>query len=505
MPAFRSHRPRPATLVLLVAFACGRVAAAPIPESGPSDFTLDPTFATTAGSVYDAVGGVVLNFNDGAYQWDTPVGVFPAGGQYWVLSFNRAFTGGDDRLVISRLNEDGSSDTSYGTAGNLVVQTHGHRINAVAKSGDHFYLAEAVAGANATDFLVECLDMNGTACAGFGAGGYATFPFDLGATGIFPRNDDIPLAILAHGDALYVAGNVPADTGNGIGMLKLDAGTGALDPAFGNLPGLPGQAQYFPGRAASDAQAVIVAGSIAFDANGGAERILFSGDAPTNDTGDTNGYVAAIDASSGTVQAGFGEQGFAYAALHDGENFSQTPLNSIHVRKDGHILAAGTYTYDIGGIANPEILLAEFDADGTPTTGFGTEGVSHLLIGYNTFGLGVTDRSNGDVIVALSDTNLFPAQNAPICHSALLQTDRNGHTIRALQEFFYVSDAVDTATCSMPITQGVLIDDRNRTLVYGARNWQSIPRNGINDVDVTLTRFTAEDSLFFSGFESTVN
>jgi len=507
MPSSRfRHLPFTALALLAsLAFAGGQAAAAPIPESGPSDFTLDPTFATADGSVYDAVGGVVLNFNDGAYQWDAPVGVFPDGNQYWVLGFNRAFTGGDDRLVITRLNEDGSADTSYGTNGRLVIQTHGHRINAATKDGDRFYLAEAVAGANATDFLVECLDTDGAACAGFGMNGYATFAFDLGATSIYPQNDDIPLAILVHDNALYVAGNVPADTGNGVGMLKLDASTGALDAAFGNLPGLPGQAQYFPGRATSDGQAVIVAGSIAFDENGGAERILFSGDAPTDDAGNTNGYVAAVDASSGALQAGFGEQGFAYVALHDGENFSQTPLNSIHLRPDGHILAAGTYTYDVDGITNPEILLAEFDANGTPAASFGNAGVSHLLIGYNTFGLGVTERSNGDVVVTLSDTNLFPAQNAPICHSALLQTDRNGNTIHALQEFFYVSDAVDTATCSMPITQGVLIDDQNRTLVFGSRAWKSIPRNGINDIDVTLTRFTAEDSLFSSGFEGTTN
>ena len=505
MPTFRSNRFQPTALAVLAALACSQAFAAPIPESGPSDFTLDPSFATSAGSVYDAIGGVVLNFNDGTYQWDSPIGVFPDGDQYWVASFNRAFTGGDDRLVISRLNEDGSSDASYGTGGNLIVQTHGHRINAATKSGDRFYLAEAVAGTNATDFLVECVNTDGSACAGFGANGYATFAFDLGATSIYPRNDDIPLAILAHDNALYVAGNVPADTGNGIGMLKLDASTGALDPAFGNLPSLPGQAHYVPGRMASDAQAVIVQGSIAYDENGGAARVLFSGDAPTDDNGDTNGYVAAVDAATGALQPGFGEQGFAYAALHDGENFSQTPLNSIHVRADGHILAAGTYTYDVDNITNPEVLLAQFDADGTPTASFGSNGVSHLLIGYNTFGLGVTERDNGDVVVTLSDTNLFPAQNAPICHSALLQTDRNGNTIHALQEFFYVSDAVDTATCSMPITQGVFIDSQNRTLVFGSRNWQSIPRNGINDIDATLTRFTAEDSLFSSGFEGTAN
>lgn len=507
MPVSRHSRPRTTALALFasLAFACGQAVAAPIPESGPSDFTLDSTFATADGSVFGTSAGVVLNFNDGTSQWDSPIGVFPDGNEYWMLGFNRNMSGGDDRLIIAKLLEDGSPDTTYGVAGRLTIAVHGHRINAVTKAGDRFYLAEAVAGAHATDFLVECVNTDGTPCAGFGSNGYAAFPFDLGGSGIYVANDDIPLAIVAHGNALYVAGNVAATTGNGIGVLKLDATTGAPDAAFGNLSNLPGQAQYVPGRTASDGQAVIVAGSIAFDENGGAERILFSGDAPTDDSGNSNGYVAAIDASNGALLTSFGELGFAYVALQDGENFSQTPLNAIHLRPDGHILAAGTYTYDVGGMANPEVLLAEFDASGTLVPGFGTAGASHFLIGYNTFGLGVTDRSNGDIVVTLSDANLFPAGFAPICHSALLQTDRNGNTIRALQEFFYVSDATDTATCSTPVTQGVLVDERNRTLVYGSRTWQSLPRNGINDLDVTLTRFTAEDSLFSSGFESPAN
>jgi hypothetical protein len=478
-------------LTSLAAWPAARSFAGTVPAAGPSDFTPDAAFAGS--------GATTLEFENGGYQWDQPLAAFETGdGGYWIAGYNRSLTGGSDQFAAARLLDDGSPDPAFGTDGTLRAPVAGVQILAVAMAGDRFYVAEAIAGDGA-DFAVDCIDATGAPCAGFGMAGSVRIGFDLGTL----NNDDLASAIAVRDGAIYVVGNVAtppqgdALSNPAIGIVKLDAASGALDAAFGNVDGAPGRAVHQLDRVVDGGDYVASAG-LAIVGAADAPRLLITGNAPTSTMGDAEGFVVAVDGRSGALDAGFGDGGVRYIALPPGETFAQVLPTALAVRSNGRILLAGDYWHDAGGMVDPELVIAELDAGGSLSTDFGEGGVFRSLPGYHVETVGVAERpGSGDVVAAFMTAGLYPEEYTDY-QQALIQVDAHGRGVRALTAITFPANGVDTGARSRP--SGVRVDARNRTLMFGWRNWQFQPQQGFLNRDMTAARFSAGDSIFANGF-----
>lgn len=477
----------------IAAWPAARPLAGTLPASGPSDFAPDAAFA--------GAGSTTLEFENGGYQWDQPLAAFETGDGYWIAGYNRSLTGGTDQFAAAKLRDDGSLDPSVGSGGMLRTPVAGVQILAVAMAGDRFYVAQAIAG-NGADIAVDCIDTAGTPCAGFGLAGSVRVAFDLGTA----NNDDLPSAIAVHDGKIYIVGNVatPPQGDNfsnpAIGVVKLDAATGALEGTFGNLDGAPGLAVHQLDRVVDGGDYVATHG-LAIVATDAAPRLLITGNTPTSDAGDAEGFVLAVDGGSGQLDPAFGDGGVRYLALPPGETFSQVLPTAISLRRNGRILLAGDYWHDVGGMVDPELIIAELGADGSPSADFGESGIFRSLPGYHVETVGVAERpGSGDVVATFMTAGLYPDEYTDY-QQALLQVDARGHGARALTAITFPANGVDTGARSRP--SGVLVDARNRTLMFGWRNWQFQPQQGFLNRDMTVARFVAGDSIFANGFGGT--
>ena len=190
--------------------------------------------------------------------------------------------------------------------------------------------------------------------------------------------------ILYRDGKLYVIGNTDPGGDNGhssaIAIAKLDATTGALDPTFGDGSGpLPGSEIFDPQRYPDGYD---FANAAAFASNG---DVLVGGSAQNNDGQGSDGFVLALDPSSGAADTAFGDGGYAWFSFDTGVHFDGVSVRAIQVRDDGRILIAGDANHDdeffntITGV-----LLASLQADGSPSADFGANGVNKIDLGQNT-------------------------------------------------------------------------------------------------------------------------
>ena len=85
------------------------------------------------------------------------------------------------------------------------------------------------------------------------------------------------------------------------------------------------------------------ADAVAFAANG---DLLVGGSAQTGDNNASDGFVVALDSSSGDVDTDFGDQGAVYFSFDLGVHFDQVVVKAFHVAADGRILIAGDANHD---------------------------------------------------------------------------------------------------------------------------------------------------------------
>lgn len=473
------------------AFAAGHPAApaGTPPAIGAQGFVADTSFATT--------GSAIVDFNDPDAVWSEPMRTLAAAdGSYWMLGFVRP-NSGFDQLAISHLLADGSADAGYASNGQRIVPIVATQIEDIAMdAAGNVYVAAAVSG-NGADFSVECFAGDGTPCAGFGLDGQTLIPFDQGGP-----NDDIPRRILIHDDAIYVLGDIttPADSGwdVALGVAKLDLASGELDASFGNVAGLGGRSVFDIDLVPDGAD---YSADLAFSADG--SRLLLTGSSLASDpsTGTALQYavVLGVDPAAGTLDATFADAGMRVVPFEVGEFIGQFIGKDVTVLHNGRIVFIGDYWHDVNGMVNPEIALIELMPDGSLAADFGTDGIATNLPGYTIETLAVTERPGaGDLVVTTQADGLFPAD--PSDHQqALVEFTRNGRGVRSEIEITFPSNGINTGPRSRPA--GVLVDDQNRSLMWGWRNWefQTQPQLILNR-DITLSRFIDTDAIFGNGF-----
>ena len=186
---------------------------------------------------------------------------------------------------------------------------------------------------------IACLEEDGSYCANFGdAQGSVTVAANS------PGMSSEAQRVLYRDGALYLVGTT--DPGGGdfghssaIAVAKLDAATGALDSAFGGGSGpLPGTAVFDPDLIPAGNDYAYAA---AFASNG---DVLVGGSAQTDAaTQGSHAYVLAFDAATGTLNANFGNAGYAYFSLDIGVHYDQDIVRAraAHTQRvpgvlDGH-------------------------------------------------------------------------------------------------------------------------------------------------------------------------
>jgi len=472
----------------VAAFLFSPAAAVPATPDGVvgisigSDLTVDTGFGDQ--------GYTVVNYNDADGTWDEAVRVIAADdGGSWLVGFHRTDANAD-RIAISKLHAGGRLDPSWGAGGKMLVDTGVNLTHDAILVDGRFYITGLhFISPTLGIFGVACVvAQDGTPCAGFGDAGTATIAVNA------PGFSSEPFRILHRDGMLYAIGNTDPGGASGhssaIAIAKLDATTGALDASFGNGSGpLPGTEIFNPDVYPDGYD---FAYSAAFAANG---DVLVGGAAQDNDNQGSDGFVLALDPATGVPDAAFGTDGYAWFSFDTGVHFDQVSVRAIQVLADGRIVLAGDANHDDEFFNTlTGVLLASLEPDGTPSPGFGVDGVNRADVGLNTEVLDMAVRANGDIVVSMASNGILPNPYSSDMLQSIAQFDAagNGPTATVSVEYPSMVSPGGRATT-------LYVDPRDRVLVGGFRLWDyNFP---VPDSDHTLMRLV-RDSVFADGFDS---
>lgn len=355
--------------------------------------TLDPTFGSNGISTWLAASPV----NSAIEQPD---------GKFLVTGCVPSTAASGDAFGVTRLNADGSLDTSFGKGGSALAATSQGQIEyqdavAIALQSDGKILVggnvnpNALSGNPYSDFALARLNADGTPDTSFGVGGVVTTHF-----GTFARIDSLAVQpdgkIIAAGDDTgrgYLNGFLAARYNiDGSPDLAFGGGTGheavsapnapQLVPAIALQPDgdiLVGGSQYaYPGPAAlarlqpnGALDPTFGSGGIASDivyGTIGAIALQTNGEMDVA-TNDGQGIRLARLHSDGSPDFNFGQAGHVNAGLFPPETqFAQIAMAR---QPDGRILLAGSNTTSPN---SAKIELKRYNSDGTLDLTFGLTG-----------------------------------------------------------------------------------------------------------------------------------
>jgi uncharacterized delta-60 repeat protein len=448
-----------------------------------TDLLVDATFGDE--------GYTVVSYNDDYGVWDESVRVRSADdGGFWLIGFHRPESG-DDRVAISKLDADGHDEAAFGAGGKIAVATGITWVRDAVVVDGRFYVAgvHLLTSSGPAVMAVACLESDGSYCAGFGdAQGSVTIAANA------PGLSSEAQRILYRDGALYAIGTTDPGTGDSghssaIAVAKLDAGTGALDAAFGGGSGpLPGTAVFDPNLYPDGFDYAYAA---TFAANG---DVLVGGAAQTDATQGSDGYVLAFDATTGALDTEFGTGGYAYFSFQVGVHFDQTIVRALKVLDDGRIIVAGDANHDDEFFNTlTDVLLASLEPNGAPSMSFGVNGSTHVNVGLNTTTTDLVVRPNGDIVVSMPSNGLVPDPYNSDTLQSIAQFDASGNGPTATVSFEYPSQVTPQG---WPVS--LLVDVQDRILVAGFRLWDfNFP---IPDSDHSIARLE-RDTIFANAFD----
>lgn len=288
---------------------------------------LDLSFGT-GGSVTTSISGI----------WDVPSDVA-------VQSDGKIVVGGTAGVVgdfaLSRYNNDGSLDATFGTGGKVTTDFG-------LGSSAGFGLAiqpdgKIVMVGNANqDFGVARYNGNGSLDTTFGTGGTVTTDF-----GDF---DSAAAALIQPDGKIVAVGN-----SNVASVVRYNS-DGTLDSTFGS-----------GGKVTANVESNISVADAVLQADG---KILVAGEAPSNDFGviryNSNGTLDTTFGSNGKVTTDFGS-GNTLTTPFDGYDRG----SAILLQPDGKFVVLGTTNYFSN---NRDFAIARYNSNGTLDTTFGTGG-----------------------------------------------------------------------------------------------------------------------------------
>lgn len=343
-----------------------------------------------------------------------------------------------NRIALTRLNADGSRDTSFGTNGETLVPAgtaDSEALGVALAPSGKIVVAGSAATAAAIQVAVARFDANGRPDGGFGTGGVVlasmgdggnavgqgvvvqpdervvvagtaldggankAFVMRLGSTGGVEAwgglttagdgTDTRATAIARLGDGSYAVAGRASETGTKLLVARYAEGTGALTGGWGTA----GTGVTL--RALGDGETTI-GNAIAVSG----DRIVAAGSA--TDASRTKAFVARFLAGNGQPDPGFGSAGATLTAIGSS---GTSEANGVAVAGDGKVLTAGNATDDVGGVALSQFAAARYRSDGQLDTTFapgsalpGTSLVA--AAGQPAYGDALAVQGDGKLIVA---------------------------------------------------------------------------------------------------------
>ncbi len=243
-------------------------------------------------------GATTIDFH--SYEYADAMTVTSSG--QILLAGSESGTGGTD-MVVERLTADGAVDTTFGTAGHTFVDFAGgyDSAKAISVANNQIYLAgPATTAAGALDFGVARLSIDGTLDSTYGTGGKVMTA--LGTGNAAPAR----LVVKADGTAVLAGyATVPAPAGSTAKTITESAlaqytPAGKLDPTFGTGGTLVTSLTTGTGKAANQALTGLALRSDGSLAVGG---YVFGLSEPSEQYVSSNDWMAADVSAAGTVTA----------------------------------------------------------------------------------------------------------------------------------------------------------------------------------------------------------
>jgi uncharacterized delta-60 repeat protein len=275
-------------------------------------------------------------------------------------------------FAAARFNADGTLDTTFGTAGLVLIPigttTDSAYDVAVQTDGKIVIVGSAFNSSTVEDYAVIRLTSSGALDTTFATGGKAILSLGAGSTAEIAKK----VALQADGK-IVVAGN----TAGAMNVLRLNT-DGTLDTTFSG-DGLATQPFAIP--ASTDAMVI-----------GADGKILLAGylqSATTN-----LDWAFARFNADGTNDASFGTGGARVVGLGTGSD----RIYAAALQSDGRIVVAGTANLGLG----VELAVARLLADGSTDTSFGKAGIAveNFSFAASEFAYAAALQADGKILIA---------------------------------------------------------------------------------------------------------
>ncbi len=325
----------------------------------------------TLDTSFGGTGKVITDFATG-YDYAATVLVQPDGK---IVAAGTKFSAGHQDNSLIRYNSDGTLDITFGVGGKVQnsVGVADGGINSIKLQADGKIVASGIStnSSFSRDFAITRYNTNGTLDATFGTGGIVMFDFN--------NSYDFPFAMEIQTDGkIIVGGSTGQDPVYDFGMIRLDT-LGAIDPTFGT----GGMAITDFGRPDEWANALTI------QPDGKIIQCGYSG----------SPYQIALARflDDGTPDTTFNTTGKVLTSVS-----THAEGNAIALQTDGKIVVAGEAW--IG--SNHEFCIVRYNIDGLADTTFGTNGSVTTDFGTNgDKAKGVAIQTDGK-IVAVGGTSI---------------------------------------------------------------------------------------------------
>lgn len=321
---------------------------------------LDATFATDGLLQFDVAGG-----HDNGHG----IAVQPDG--KIVVTASATHSGFSFDIVVLRLHEDGSLDTSFGDGGMYrYANANGSDLVyelTLVEDGSIFVVGGHSETPANTEMLIIKLNDKGSPDPSFGTDGVVIQTIDT--------SEDYAHSLAFTADGQLIVGGFSYKPGFSFKrnvLCRFDA-DGTLDTSFG----VNGIFMWNDDDTRSEVW------NIAITDDGG---ILASGKSTPSGTDRLSLYKVKADGSS--LDSSFGTGGEVLAP------FEGTAYGMI-VHSNGNILLCGPSS----GLMGRDLIVLAYHQNGTPNTDFGTDGIFLVNNDINDVGLNITEQSDGKIVV----------------------------------------------------------------------------------------------------------
>ncbi len=373
-----------------------------------TDGSLDSSFGSGGAADFQFHGpdhpAIASEFSDQA-----AAAVLDSAGRLVVVGSTWQIINGDvtEEFAVTRLNTDGSVDTTFGNAGLATVSfgpvgdiATGDVATSVALDASGRIIIAGDTDRNGEDFAVARLNTDGSLDTTFANGGTTTFGFGAGTSRNYAHHVAVDPSgrIVVEGYTDDVAS--PTNFTFAVARLQVD---GTLDANFGSGGteaihlGPPGElVSAYPDSMTVDASGrILVAGNLDVQGPSFSNTVHFT--------------VARLNASDGSLDDSFGASGVQTVSF-GGTDF----VNDVAVDAVGQILLAGsTSLYNSGPLHNSytysKFAVARLNsADGSLDGSFGTAGETTIDAGLFSGAANVAVDPAGNILLAGNGDSPLP-------------------------------------------------------------------------------------------------